>query len=169
MKSKLIFYIFFLIISTSLFSYESENKIQALIVGKIAKFITWQDESAETFVITILNSSFGDTFEMVYKEQQIKGKKVEIKYIKDIKEMQKTDVLYISNAASVELDSILAKLKNSNILTISDLRGFAEKRGVVQIYFASQKPKLKINLVSAKEQNLQIKSSLLQIADVIKG
>jgi len=155
--------------TTSLFSYESENKIQALIVGKIAKFITWEDESSDTFVITMLHNSFGDTFDKVYKDKQIKGRNVEIRYITDIKDIKKTDVLYISNVTSTELDEILLKLKNTNILTISDLRGFAQKRGVVQVYFASQKPKLKINLISAKEQNLQIKSSLLQIADVIKG
>ncbi|MCK9492265.1 MAG: YfiR family protein [Sulfurimonas sp.] len=167
--SKPMFFLFFLLFTTSLFSYESENKIQALIIGKIAKFITWEDESRDTFIITMLHNSFGDTLEQVYKGKQIKGKNVEIRYISDIKEIQKTDVLYVSNVTSIELDEILLKLKNTNVLTISDLRGFAEKKGIVQIYFASQKPKLKINLTSAKEQNLQIKSSLLQIADVIKG
>lgn len=166
---KSIFLLFSLLVSTTLLSYESEEKIQALLIGKIAKFITWEDESSDVFIITILHNSFGDTFDKLYEGKQIKGKNVEIRYITNIKDLKKTNILYISNVSAVELDDVLEKTKNTNILTMSDLRGFAEKKGTVQVYFASQKPKLKINLASAKEQNLQIKSSLLQIAEVIKG
>ncbi len=166
---KLIIFLFLSIFSSSLFAYESEEKLQAMIIGKIVKFITWEDEKSKTFTITILNNPFGTTFDELYQGKQIKDKDVVIKYITKIEQIGKTDILYIANVTSQELETILQKVKNSNILTISDLRGFAEKKGIVQVYFASQKPKLKINLESAKEENMQIKSSLLQIADVVKG
>ena len=43
-----------------------------------------------------------------------------------------------------------------NILTISDLRGFAQKGGIIQIYSMSQKLKLNINLQKAQKENIKI-------------
>lgn len=166
---KLIFIICILSTLSSLYAYESQEKLQAAIIGKIAKFITWEDSSSEKFVITILNNDSGNTFEKLYKNKHIKGKKVEIKYISNINQLSFTNILYIPKVTSKELKNILNKSKSKNILTISDTRGFAEKNGMVQVYFISQKPKLKINLDIANQENLKIKSSLLKIADVVKG
>lgn len=163
------FVISFLLLYSSLYGYESEEKLQAVIIGKIAKFITWEDETNELFTITILRNQFGSIFNELYENKTIKGKKVVINYITDIEDVKHTNILYIGDVTSQELENIFTKIENKNILTISNLRGFAEKNGIVQVYFISQKPKLKINLNSAKAQNIKIKSSLLQIAEIIKG
>lgn len=79
------------VLFTSLNAYQSEKEIQAQVIGKISKFITWQDETKETFVITILKNQFGSAFDDTYKDAKIKGKKVVINYIQDpsqIKECQ---------------------------------------------------------------------------------
>ncbi len=69
---------------------------------------------------------------------------------------------------SKELSQILNKTKDRNILTISDTRGFAQRGGILQLYFVSQKLKLKVNTHSAKLQNIKIKPTLLRIASVVK-
>ncbi|MEA1917934.1 MAG: YfiR family protein [Campylobacterota bacterium] len=147
----------------------SEDKLKVLIVGKVAKFISWEKSDNKNFVITILNNPFGDMFDKAFKGKKIKKKDVEIKYIDNIDQLGFTNILYISNKDSKNLDTILERVKGKNILTVSGIRGFAQKKGAMQIYFASQKVKLKINLDTAKEDNLKIKSSLLRIADVIRG
>ena len=83
--------------------------------------------------------------------------------------MTSTNVLYIPKVSTTELKKILKKIKNKNILTISDMRTFASRGGMIQILFYSQLAKLKINLKSAQQEKLQIRASLLQISDVIKG
>lgn len=157
------------VLFTALNAYQSEKEIQVQVVGKILKFITWQNENKETFVISILNNQFGSAFDDTYKDTKIKGRKVVINYIQDPSQIKECDVLIIPEVSSDALKIILEKAKQLNALTISDQKGFAEKSGIVQISFVAQKVKLKINLDSAKDANLQINSSLLQIAEVIKG
>ena len=116
----------------------------------------------------LLEVHFNDLINKLYDGKKIKSKKVKIVHIDSIDNLEFTNVLYIPDSKASSLSNILEKTKNKNILLISDIRGFAEKKGTMQIYFVSQKIKLKINLDTAKEENLKIKSSLLRIASVIQ-
>ncbi len=158
--------IFFII---PLHAYESENKLKVVIVGKVAKYVTYNNNNFDTFRITILRNPFGELFDDVYKDKKIKSKPVRIKYIDEISELESTDILYIPKVNTVELSHILKETQNKNILTISDTRGFAQRGGIIQLYFVSQKLKLKINTNSAQLQDIKIKPTLLRIADVVKG
>jgi len=159
---------FFLLLS-SLNAYESEDKLKVVIIAKVAQFIKWKETSQPTFIITVLNNPYGELFEKTLAGKKIKNKNIEIKYIDTIDNLQTTNLLYIPVSSNKSLAMILEKTKGKNILTVSDIRGFADKEGIMQIYFASQKVKLRINLNAAKENNLKISSSLLRIADVVRG
>ncbi len=155
--------------SGQLHAYQSEDKLKAAIIGKLAKFITWQTHNRDEFVITVLNNPFDDLLETLYKNKQIKKKPVKIKYINDIKELSATHILYIPHISQRELDTILGSIEGKNILTISDIRGFSQKKGMIQIYFVSQKVKLKINHDVSKNEDLKISSTLLRIATIVEN
>jgi len=155
---------------TSIYAYEQESKLKVLIIGKVAKYISWQKTDQDRFIITILKNNDGDLFQNIYKNRKIKHKPVVIKYIDNINQLQDTDILYISPLNNQQIPYILKKLQTeNNIFTISDIRGFAEKGGMMQIYFASQRAKIKINLTQTTDKKFKIKSSLLRIADVLRG
>jgi hypothetical protein len=169
MRVKNLFFTILIFSSFHLHGYESEEKLQAILLGKISNFITWQERAnSNEFVITIYKNPYGKLFENLYANSKVQNKKVRIEYISSLSDLSYTNLLFIPQINSSELESIFETIKNKNILTVSDIRGFAEKNGMIQIYFASQKPKLKINLRRVKEENIQIRSSLLNIADVIK-
>ena len=159
------------ILLSTLYSYQLENKLKVLIIGKVAKYISWPDtkENQEEFVITILKNSDGTIFDKIYHNKKIKHKPVTLKYIDSIDELEETDILFISSANNKNLPQILKTIETKEIFTVSDIRGFAEKGGMMQIYFASQRVKLKINLDVTQKINFKIKSSLLRIADVLRG
>lgn len=162
----------FIIISTSynnLYAYELEDKLKSIIVGKIAKFINWENLDSKEFVITIYKNQLGDYFDSIHNGKKINGRKIRIAYINNIENLKFTNILYISKAASAELSSIFDYINNKNILTISDLRGFTQKGGIIQIYSMSQKLKLNINLNKAKKENIKIKASLLRMANIVEG
>ena len=155
-------------LSSNSLAYESEDKLKSIIIGKLAKYITWNTASSESFVITILQNPFGDLLDKSYQDKKIKSKAVKIKYIDKPDELEFTHILYIPQVNQKQLEQILKKANQNNVLTISDSRGFAEKGGIVQVYFVSQKVKLKINLDIAKAENLMISSALLRIATVVR-
>ena len=153
----------------SLFAYETENKLEILIISKVSKYIKWEEKPYESFKITVLQNSYGTLFDEIFLNEKINDKNVEISYIDDISQLEQTNILYIPESSAKDLENILATIENKNIVTISGIRGFAQKNGLIQIYFVSRKPKLKINLDTAKKENLKINASLLRISDVIKN
>ena len=161
--------IILIFLSSTIFSYELEDRLKAIITGKIAKFITWDKQDSKQFTITIFNNQCGDHFKDIYHDKKILNKNVSIKYIRKIENLNNTHILYIGKCDSDTLNHIFQYIKDKNIVTISDIRGFAQKGGLVQIYSNDQKLKLKINLNVANKNHIKIKSSLLRIADVIKG
>jgi len=162
-------FIAFLVLITNLNAYESEEKIEVLVVGKVSKFVKWERDRKKEFVITILDNQHGDLFDTVYKNKKIQKRPVKIVYISDINDLKFTHVLFVPKISSKKLEKLLKKIKNKNILLISNIRGFAQKGGVIQISFISQKPKLKVNIYKAKKNHLKVSSSLLRISEVVKG
>jgi len=146
----------------------SEDKLKVMIIGKVAKYVTWKESNRDNFVITVLNNPFDDLFDKRYMRKKIHSKNVKIVSIQAIKQLTSTDILYIPKSDASRLDTILKAVKNKNILTVSDIRGFAEKKGMLQLSFVAQKIKLTINLDAVKKAKLKIRSTLLRIAKVIK-
>jgi len=156
-----------LIIYTSLSSYELENKLETVIIGKVAKYVEFEDiRDNKYFVITVIKPKNQKLFKTIYKDKKIHHKPVKINFIDSIDELENTNVLYIVDVTSKELSEIIQKTKNKNILTISDTRGFVQKGGILQLYFASQKIKIKLNIHSAKKHNIKIKPMLLRISNI---
>ena len=155
-------------IFTNALAYQSEDTLKAVIIGKIAKYITWDRDTNKKFVIAVLNANDKKLFDTIYNGKKVKKKFVVIKQVENINKLQNADILYISSTKAYDLPLILKKLKDKNIFTVSDIRGFAQKGGMMQVYFASQKVKLRTNLDKTNESNFKIKSSLLRIADVLR-
>ncbi len=158
----------FSLFGTTLNAYESEDKLKAVIVGKVAKYVTWEENNDTTFKITVLKNQYENLFLEIYKNKKIKNKPVEIIEIKNIDNLQSTDILYIPKVNAINLQKILNKTKNKNILTISDIRGFAQRGGVLQLYFHSQKLKLKMNTDILQKEGFSVNRTLLRIVDIVK-
>jgi len=153
----------------NLHAYEPENNLKAILVSKIANFVKWQDCSSDKFKITIFNDGYNDSLNQNYIQSPIKQKEVVIQNVQDIKELKETNILFIQKTSSKTLNEIMHYIKGRNILTISDIRGFTEKGGIVQIYSLNQKLKIRINVDIAKQEKLNIKASLLRLADVVRS
>jgi len=161
-----VFIVAFLFV-VNLLSYDADDTLKISIVEKASQFVTLK-EKGDSVVITVFNNTYGDLFDKTFAGKQINSKNIKIKYVNSVDKIDDATILYISNVSSDALAAILKKVNNKNILTVSDMRGFAEKGGIMQVYIASQKAKLKINLDAANKEDIKIKSSLLRIAEIIK-
>jgi len=164
------YFAFIILVSlcSNLYAYESSDKLKTVLIGKIAKYVTWEESSSKEFRITILNSPFEDLMDKRYEGRKINDKPVVMQYIDDATNVPPTDILYITDVKITELKNILEKVSGENVLTISDSRGFAEKDGIIQFYLVSQKIKLKINNGVSKKEGVIISSTLLRIAEILE-
>jgi len=157
-----------LLASVVLNAYESEEKLKTVIIGKVAKYISWDTTLNEKFIITVCGNEFGTLFDDIYRDKFIKSKPVEIRYIDKITELQETNILFISQSRESMLQEIVLATKDKNILTISDSRGFAQKEGALQLYFVGQKLKLKMNTDVVQDEGFKVDRALLRVVEIVK-
>ena len=171
MKTFVLFIIVLLFCSSLLHGASSQDDVKVAIIGKLSHFITWNKKSnKEKFIITVYSDeSLKDLLAVKYINKTMNTKEVVVKHITDINDIGSTDILYVGNLAQEEQYKLIAYAKNNSILSVSEVKGFAQRGGVIQIYFVSQKLKLKINHQSSLDSNLKISSALLSIATIVKG
>ena len=160
--------IVFLLLALFLHAAESEDKLKAVITGKVAKYIQFSETDEKTFVITTYKTPYANLFDQAYDGKKIHSKTVVVKHIDSLDDLGDTDILYLSEADAQTLEEVFEKTKGKKILTISDARGFAERGGMVQYFSHQQKIKIKVNLDRLEENDLKAKASFLNIVEVLK-
>lgn len=163
--------VFFLLLlfHSSLVAYENENEVICAVTSKIAKFTQKNNTEIKPYTITILHNQFGNLFTKIFKDIHVQNKNVKIEYIDNIQDLKPSNILFLFDTPADELNKILLFTKSKHLLTISTMRGFAKRGGMVQIYSYNQKLKLKINLDKVKQEEIYINSALLRLATIVKG
>jgi len=167
MKKIVLLILFFF--HSGLLAYENENEVICVLISKIAKFTQKNNTEIKPYTITILHNQFGNLFTEIFKDIKIQNKNVKIEYINDIQDLKPSNILIIFDTSTDELNKILFFTKKKHLLTISTMRGFAQRSGMVEIYAYNQKLKLKINLEKVKQEGIYINSALLRLATIVKG
>ncbi len=154
---------------TSSFASESEDAVKVAIIGKLAKFVSGNTSSDQRFTIAVLNNPFGKLPDKFLQHKTIHNHPVSIQYIQSLDQLHSAQILYIPKMKHTALLALLQTLRGKNILTISDSHGFAQLGGMIQLYRKAQNMRLKINLQAVQQAGLHIRSSLLKIAEIVKG
>ena len=153
----------------SAYASNEERDLKAVFIGRFANFIELPNHTRDKFLITVIDDNpFEDVLDNLYRDKLIHGKPIKIKYVTKIDQIEETDILFITLSNQKAVLEAIKYAQEHSILTISDIRGFAERGGIIQIYFVMQKTKLKINLASANLSRIKISAPLLSIAEVIQ-
>jgi len=151
----------------------AEYKIKAVFLFNFVQFVEWpakafSGEQSPTIIGVLGNDPFGKTLNDTVEGEIIRGRKIEVRRYKTVKEIGECHVLFISPSETAKLESILANLKGRSILTVSDSEDFASKRGgMVRLYTEKNRIRLRVNLEAAKAEHLSISSKLLQLAEIV--
>lgn len=158
-----------ILLTPQAYANDIEAKLTAVFVGRLASYVEWPPSERPNFVITVLGDNpFGPRLDQLYRNKQIKGKPVELRYADTLNQVGLTDILFINlNTASGRLAAIQFARQHS-ILSIGTARGFADNGGVIQLNMVEQKARIKINHTTALDSGLKISAPLLSIATVLR-
>lgn len=159
---------FLLLLATLLPAAESEERLKAVITGKVAKYIQFSELDDPMFVITTFHTPYAHIFDKAYAGKKIHSREVVVRHINSVDELEDTDILYLSDADAETLTEIFRKLEGKKVLTISDARGFAERGGMIQYLSHRQKIKIRVNLDRLEANDLKANASFLNIVEVLK-
>jgi hypothetical protein len=152
-------------------SDRGENLVKAAFLYNFAKFVEWPDDvfpdAQAPFVLCVLGEDpFGSALEIM-EQKTIKDRKFLIKRTENIEELKKCHMLFVSRSESKYLNRILTQLKDSNILTVSDIEDFAERGGMIGLLKIKKKIRFEIAVNNAKQHGLKISSKLLNLAKIV--
>lgn len=149
-----------------------EYQIKAIFLYNFAQFVQWPERSFPSkdspLIISVLGKDpFGKYLEEVVSGEKLNDHPLIIKKYNQLEEVNECHILFIEEKDKGELRIILDDLLTRNILTVSDIKGFAQMGGMIEFIKTENKIALKINHESVNKAELTISSKLLRLAEIV--
>jgi YfiR/HmsC-like len=154
------------------FSYAQEahptaTQVKAAYLYNFGKFVRWSGERAAspTFEICIMGKDpFGTVLDETVAGERIDGKQIAVLRLPRMQDATGCKVLYISVSEEGRLTAILSASKQMNLLTVSDIPGFAERGGTIGLVLQQDRIRFEVNRRAAEQCHLTLSSELLKVA-----
>ena len=148
-----------------------EYEVKAAFLFHFSQFVDWPASAfsapSDPFIIGILGEDpFGKFLDDLVRGETMKGHPIIVTRYQTLQEIDSAHILFITKDMAQSLGEVLALVQNKNMLTVSDMPGFARQGGIVRFYIASNKIKFQVNLDAAKSNGLTMSSKLLRLADI---
>lgn len=150
-----------------------EYHVKAVFLFNLAHFVTWPIDpspTAPSFSIGIYGEDpFGQVLDNVIKGETKFDKPITIKRYTNLQELQKDpcNILFVSAGAMNQWETIRDLPTASAILTVSDVAGFPEKGGMVNLLKAEQRIQVEINRAAVSQAGLVMSAKLLILARLV--
>ena len=153
-------------------SYD-EYAVKAAFLFNFAKFVKWPAEAdpneESTIPICVLGADpFGPALDSI-DGKVVSGRRVEVRRMKRLEPLEACRILFICKSEQERLHKILRTLKDTNVLTVGDMEGFAQIGGVINLIVVQGKVRFEINVDAAQQAGLKVSSQLLKLARIVSN
>jgi hypothetical protein len=143
-------------------------QVDAAYLYNFGKFVTWPSDRSATpdlFQICILGKDpFGAVLDSTVAGASIQGKKVSVRRLANMQEAPACNILFISASQEKYLKIILPTAEHMNLLTVSDIKNFAARGGIIGLITLQDKIRFEVNRTAAERSHLTLSSELLKVA-----
>lgn len=150
----------------------TESQVKAAYLYNFGKFVRWDSGPSPTnaFTICVLGKDpFGSALQTTVAGEKIDGENIAIKDLAGLSEIARCRILFISSSEESRLKSILATVRPLNLLTVSDISGFAQRGGMIELIRQEGRVRFEVNLSAVTEAKLTLSSELLKVAVKVIG
>lgn len=145
----------------------SENEVKAALVYKIAAYVTWPTDRADSFVLcTLTERPLAGALEAL-SLREAHGRIIRLRRVSAEGLADSTcDLLYVED--NREFQSVQTGLRDRPVLTVSDHPDFAEAGGMIEMQRIANRFGFRINREAAVEAGLVIAAPLLELATLVR-
>lgn len=145
-----------------------EFQIKAVYLYNFTKYVDWPSYG-DTMTIGVLGNNPVGAALAPLNGEMVKGRRVVIKQLDSLRDAQNCQIIFISSLDKQRLPEILEHLKNARVLTVGEMKGFAQDGGIINLIWEQNKLHLEINRDAARRTGLNISSELLKLAKLVKS
>ena len=151
----------------------TEPALKAAFIYNFAKFTEWPADAmangAPLVLCVLSDAAIGGALERAVKARMLAGHSIGVSQAAfDGRPLAGCHVAYIGGVTASQAAKVVAGLRDSPVLTISEVEGFTQMGGIAQFFFENGKLRFDVELASAKRARLQISSKLLSLARTAK-
>lgn len=151
--------------------YTGEYEMKAVFLYQLLHFAEWPQkafaDNEHMITIGILGKDpFGNMFKPV-EGDVIDGRRLVIKRFKkgaSAESLKACQLLFISSSVGGDVGVVLESLNEYPVLTVSEVKGFAELGGMVNFVVKKDELKFEINKGAAERFGIKFRSKLLRLA-----
>jgi len=150
---------------------QHEYELKAGVLFHIIEYIEWPagslPDNQQVIQIGLLGEiPFPEALE-VLAGKTIGGRKLVVKRLTDLSAASECQVLFIGASEKPRLPEITAQVGSRPVLTVSEVEGFAQRGGMVNLVAGQNRIVMEINREVAGRAGLGISSQLLKLARVL--
>ena len=146
-----------------------EYAIKTAFLYRSLHYVEWSTINGNKNHISICiqkPDKFSETIHSLNK-RKVNGRTISVTNIASYDDAMECNVLYIPAEKPAVVKQILRQFQNSNILTISDRRGFADYGVILNFPVVNHKVVIEVNVDAANKQSIRFSAKLLRIAEII--
>ena len=142
--------------------------LKSALVYNFAKFTQWPENSIQTEIeICYFNDLYKPGLTLI-SGKKIASYGIRIREIDSINDVDSCHLIYIDKSKRDILNRLFLKVKDKPILTVSDISGFHDEGGMIEITVSDNRLRFLINLDSVNKSNLVLSSQMLKLAIAVR-
>ena len=147
-------------------------EVEAVFLFNFAQFVAWPrtsfDNASAPLVIGILGKDpFGSIIDDVVSGERVNSRPIVIHRFFRVQDIDRCHILFIAHSENERLPQVCAALQNRPILTVSDIKDFARRGGMIEFIEDKERIRFRIALHRARSESLEISAKLLRPAEVV--
>ena len=148
-----------------------ESLVKVAYLYNFMKFVEWppdafKDRLCPINLYVLGADPFGEALSSI-SDKMVKGRRVRIKRVNRFDRICGAHILFVSPSEKENLTHTLRAVRNSPILTVSEMDGFARQGGIINFITVKNKIQFEINPDAARLSGLKISSQLLRLATIV--
>jgi hypothetical protein len=150
-----------------------EYQIKAAFLVNFMQFVTWPSNAFANddapFCIGVLGDDpFGPALDQTVQGETVNHHKIVVQRRRRIEDCKNCQMVFVSRSEEKNLPVILAKLDSGPVLTVSEMRGFARRGGIINFYLEGNKVRFEINPAVAQRDKLKMSAQLLSLGRIVE-
>ena len=148
-------------------SHPTESQVQAAYLYNFGKFVSWPAgrTASGLFEICVLGRDpFGEILDRTVAGESIDGKNISVRRISAVQQATSCSILFVSPSEESHLGPILEFAEHYSLLTVSNIKRFAERGGDIGLVIQQDRVRFEVNRSAAERCHLVLSSELLKVA-----
>jgi hypothetical protein len=152
-------------------SVPQDAALKAAFIFNFAKFTEWPVLPPATPIAVCITGDDAVAAALVdtVRGQNINGHPLEVRRPQGSGSWRACHLLFVADADRGRATSDLAGIKTLPVLTVSDIKGFAQSGGIIELYVEDGRMRFAINVTALERSGLRLRSRLIGLARTVRG